>query len=302
MDSEDIWMNLGSSLLPSDLTQVAVEPKTLPEFLSAARRKLWCCARKMQRIAHVKLFTSKNSCLKWSSAIVPGFSPSFVLCSSGSWWRVMMCPRIIHLSALCGEILRGRDDAVWTGKKVLFCFVCGGNCTFKLCLSSPLILTRLCWNKEHYDPPRLQPESKHPTNKCVCCIYFPLAHPAAAKVFGEQLEQFLLAPCCGTCERTHRCARNNPALFTAVLNSGLLGCLSYLWCMSQTHPAPFPLLSNLNQNFPITCKDVTTGNVFRRVLKLAEAPLLSFVEQFLLCAGCFQVFSCLPHALPAISP
>lgn len=103
MDNKDIWMDLGSSLLPSDLTQAAVDPKMLPEFLSAARRKLWCCARKMQRIAHVKFFTTKNSCLKWSSAVVPGFSPSFLLCSSGSWWRVMMCSSIIHLCPLWGD-------------------------------------------------------------------------------------------------------------------------------------------------------------------------------------------------------
>lgn len=190
---------------------------------------------------------------------------------------------------------------MWFGQARMSCFVCGGNCTFKLCLNSVLILTQLCWNKEHYDPPRSQPESKHATNWCVCYIYFPLAHPAAAKTFGEQLGQFFLAPCCGTCEWTDRCARNSPALVTGVLNSRLWGCLSYLWCRSQTHSAPFPLLSKLNQNFPFTCKDVTTGNVLRRVLKLAEAPLLSFVEQFLLCAECLQVFSCLPYHLPSTS-
>ena len=41
-------------------------------------------------------------------------------------------------------------------------------------------------------------------------------------------------------------------------------------------PCSVPFLSKLN-NFPITFEDVRIGRVLRRVLKTAEAPLLSFV-------------------------
>jgi len=47
--------------------------------------------------------------------------------------------------------------------------------------------------------------------------------------------------------------------------------------MSQAHPAPLPLLSKLNMKFPITFEDVRIGRALSRVLKAAEAPLLSFV-------------------------
>ena len=76
-------------------------------------------------------------------------------------------------------------------------------------------------------------------------------------------------------ELTLRWARR--AVVTAVSNSGLSGCLSYHWCMSQAHPAPLPLLSKLNMKFPITFEDVRIGRALSRVLKAAEAPLLSFV-------------------------
>lgn len=161
---------------------------------------VWCCARKMQRIACVKFFTTKTSHLKWSSTVIPGFSPSFVLCSNGSWWKVMMCPSIYQLSVLWGEILRGRNDVVWTGESVvfLFCFVVVG--TVHLTLSQlsaytdpALLKQRALWPLQ---VPAREQTSKH---KCICYIYFTLARPAAVKMFGEQLGQFLLAPCGGTC-------------------------------------------------------------------------------------------------------
>lgn len=109
-------------------------------------------------------------------------------------------------------------------------------------------------------------------------VTFTLTHPAAVKMLGEQLGQLLLAPCCGPAgERTLRRARSSLAVLTAVSDSGLLWCLSCPWGMSQAHPAPLPLLSNLSKNSPITFEGVRIGRVLRRVLKMSEAPLLSFV-------------------------
>lgn len=89
MDNKDIWMDLGSSLLSSDLTQVAVDPKMLPEFLSAARRKLWCCARKMQRIAHVKFSPPKTVVWNGHQQLFLDFHHhlySVVVEVGGEWW------------------------------------------------------------------------------------------------------------------------------------------------------------------------------------------------------------------------
>lgn len=104
-------------------------------------------------------------------------------------------------------------------------------------------------------------------------------------MFGEQLGQFLLASCCGTSsELTLWSARNSPSCGYRVVRVYVTG-----------PPAPLPLLSKLNEKFPITFKDVRIGIVLRRILKMAEAPLLSFMATALIailsesyCAECFH--------------
>lgn len=79
--------------------------------------------------------------------------------------------------------------------------------------------------------------------------------------------------------------------------------------MSQAHPAPLSSLLKLNKNFPVTFEDVRIGRVLRRVLKMAEAPLLPFVAiassctilSELLYAECLQVSAVTPTAPLSVS-
>lgn len=79
------------------------------------------------------------------------------------------------------------------------------------------------------------------------------------------------------CELTLRCARNSPAVVYCCVKLKVVS-MSVLPVVYVTGPpcSP-PLLSKLNKNFLVTFKAEKIGRVLRRVLKMAEARLPSFM-------------------------
>lgn len=79
------------------------------------------------------------------------------------------------------------------------------------------------------------------------------------------------------CELTLRCARHSPSVVYCCVKLKVVRVSALPVAYVTGPPCSPPLLSKLNKNFLITFKDDIIGRVLRRVLKMAEAPLLSFV-------------------------
>lgn len=111
---------------------------------------------------------------------------------------------------------------------------------------------------------RFQTERKDPSNSYT---YFSLAVLLLLIHFGNSLNNSRSRCAVGLAsELSLQCARNGPAVVTAVSDSGLLGCRPHLLCV--TGPPFSTSFAFKAKNPPIASEDVKIGRILRKVLKM----------------------------------